>query len=154
MHVCAAGAKTGRLGAQLASRYIQARMTECSKYICIWALFFDLYRIITYLPQPPSTLSLPPTLPSPLPPLLAACTLLARFSHPRPLPDFIRALYPFQPSREKSECKSPICTHYTERVLGMRTTRAKRQREDVRKASKTHAALNPVTSRFSFDIES
>lgn len=69
MHVCAAGAKTGRLGAQLTSRYIQARMTECSKYICIWALFFDLYRIITYLPQPPSTLSpaYPPFPPPPTP---------------------------------------------------------------------------------------
>lgn len=152
MHVCAAGAKTGRLGAQLASRYIQARMTECSKYICtfLWSLPHN------NVSAPAPFHSLSPAYPPFPPPPTPCCmhTLGSLLTPPRPLPDFIRALYPFQPSREKSECKSPICTHYTERVLGMRTTRAKRQREDVRKASKTHAALNPVTSRFSFDIES
>lgn len=51
MHVRSAGAKTGRLGAQQ-SHCIQVWMTECSKYICIGAFFFDLYRIIMSLPQP------------------------------------------------------------------------------------------------------
>lgn len=132
MHVHAARAKTG---AQLVSRYTQVPMTECSKYICIWTFFFDLYRIITSLLQPHFHS------PSPPPPAPCCMHTLGSFLNPptpstHPLPDFIRALYPFQPSREKSECKSPICTHYTERVLGMRKTGEKAEREDVRKSRK------------------
>lgn len=108
-------------------------MTECSMYICI---FFDLYRIITSLPR--STLPL-------LPPLLAACTLLAHFSPPpppAPLTHFQTSYehYTLFSHRGRKANASPLFALIIQSVCSECEQREQRQRENVRKAVKKTAS--------------
>lgn len=109
--------------------YIPAQMTECSKCICISAFLFDLYCILMYFFS-----SLP------------RCVHTLGSLHARP-PTLHTSVIPFSGIRkEKSECKSPICTHYMECVLVNNTSGENSKKKKEKKAAK-RTALKPVTSR-------
>lgn len=111
------------------SHYIPAQMTECSKCICIWAFLFDLYCILMYFFFLPSSLR-------------AHSWLTSRSPLPPPTHTLHTSVIPFSDIRqEKGECKSPICTHYTECVRSWTTQAEKIAKKKKRKEKPQNAQL-------------
>lgn len=67
--------------------------------------------------------------------------------HARP-PTLHMSVIPFSDIRqEKGECKSPICTHYTECTLVNNTSRENSKKTKKKRKAAKRTALKPVTSR-------